>query len=160
MLSRIFSRTRKVGSLASSTLYNNTDFYQAFEEDLRLCRREALIESPFMTVRRLRLLLPQMSKARSRGVRIIVNTKPPEESGGSLQAEAEQCIRELQNLGVEILLTGGHHRKLAVFDRQLLWEGSLNILSQNDSCEIMRRISDKSAVEQMIDFIKLRPYLK
>ena len=31
---------------------------------------------------------------------------------------------------------GNHHRKLAILDRKVLWEGSLNILSQTRSREI------------------------
>jgi hypothetical protein len=54
---------------------------------------------------------------------------------------------------------GGHHRKLAIIDRRLLWEGSLNMLSQNDSCEIMRRIESNSLATQMIHFARLDKYL-
>jgi hypothetical protein len=38
----------------------------------------------------------------------------------------------LQKLGVQVLYTSGHHRKLAIIDREILYEGSLNIPSQND----------------------------
>jgi hypothetical protein len=74
-------------------------------------------------------------------------------------AEAEASIALLQNIGVEILFTGGHHRKLAIFDRTILWEGSLNILSQNDSCEVMRRMESEDLAKQMIAFIGVGQYL-
>jgi hypothetical protein len=89
----------------------------------------------------------------------VVNTRHPQEHEGYLQAEAEIGIALLQDLGVEILFTGGHHRKLAVFDRQILWEGSLNILSQNDSCEIMRRTESEMLAKQVLDFANLRKFL-
>lgn len=34
----------------------------------------------------------------------------------------------LQQLGIEVLITGGHHRKLAIIDRQILYKGSLNMI--------------------------------
>ncbi len=40
---------------------------------------------------------------------------------------------------------------VVVFD-DVLWEGSLNILSQNDSCELMRRMKSPLAVEEMMRF--------
>jgi len=51
------------------------------------------------------------------------------------------AIGDMQKLGVIVLYTVGHHRKLAVLDRKIVYEGSLNILSFNDSCEIMRKIT-------------------
>ena len=53
--------------------------------------------------------------------------------------QAELAIHTLQELDVTVLMTVGHHRKIAIVD-DILYEGSLNILSQNDSCELMRRI--------------------
>jgi hypothetical protein len=74
--------------------------------------------------------------------------------------EAEASIALLQDIGVEILFTGGHHRKLAIFDRAILWEGSLNALSQNDSCEVMRRMESEDLAKQMLDFTGLTKFLR
>jgi hypothetical protein len=65
----------------------------------------------------------------------------------------------MQELGVIVLYTVKLHRKLAVIDGEILWEGSLNILSQNDSCEIMRHIESEELVHQMIEFVKLAQFL-
>jgi hypothetical protein len=70
-------------------------------------------------------------------------------------SEASQAIAVLQDIGAEVLFTGGHHRKLAILDRRVLWEGSLNILSQNDSCEIMRRIESEELAREMYYFVGL-----
>jgi hypothetical protein len=64
----------------------------------------------------------------------------------------------MQELGVKVLYTVKHHRKLAVVD-DVLWEGSLNILSQNDSCEIMRRIVSVLLTEEMLRFTGANKYV-
>lgn len=56
-------------------------------------------------------------------------------------------------MGVQVLFTGNHHRKVAILDRSILYEGSLNILSQNDSSEVMRRIKSTQLAWQMVRFI-------
>lgn len=53
-------------------------------------------------------------------------------------------------------MTGAHHRKLAIIDDDILWEGGLNVLSQNDSCEIMRRIKSNEVFKQMMQFIGIK----
>ena len=51
--------------------------FQAFKKDLAQCKYEAVIESPFITGRRIESLLPILHKAVKRGVKIVVNTRDP-----------------------------------------------------------------------------------
>jgi hypothetical protein len=160
MMAQLLCRfKRPAPGLVTSQLYNEQTFYRALERDLACCRNEAVIESPFLTTRRIQMLLPTLRRMVTRGVQVTINTKHPQEQEEYMCAEAEASIALLQNIGVEILFTGGHHRKLAIFDRTILWEGSLNILSQNDSCEVMRRMESEDLAKQMIAFIGVGQYL-
>jgi phosphatidylserine/phosphatidylglycerophosphate/cardiolipin synthase-like enzyme len=145
-------------SIHSSHLYNQGSFYQAFVKDLERARSLVVIESPFITRRRMNMLLPTLSRLRTKGVRVVINTKPFIEHELSYRNQAMLVVGELQDLGVEVLLTVGHHRKLAIIDTDILWEGSLNILSQNDSCEVMRRIRSINAVKEMIRFADMKKW--
>jgi phosphatidylserine/phosphatidylglycerophosphate/cardiolipin synthase-like enzyme len=145
-------------SIHSSHLYNQGSFYQAFIKDLERARSLVIIESPFITRKRMNMLLPTLSRLRAKGIRIVINTKPFIEHELSYRNQAMMVVGELQDLGVEVLLTVGHHRKLAIIDTDILWEGSLNILSQNDSCEIMRRIRSIDAVKEMILFADMKKW--
>lgn len=151
---------RMSDELTSSQLYDERTFYKALLRDLDLCRYEAIIESPFITSHRVASLLPIFKKMRSRDIRIVVNTRHPSEHEQLYSDQAWAEIKQMQQLGIEVFFTGSHHRKLAIFDRKILWEGSLNILSQNDSCEIMRRIESASLADQMLRFINLSKIIK
>ncbi|MEK7620871.1 MAG: phospholipase D-like domain-containing protein [Patescibacteria group bacterium] len=139
----------------NSALFDNNTFYRAFERDLRRARQSVIIESPFITRRRMEYLLPVLAKLRRNGVHIVVNTRNPEEHNEEYAIQAEDAIAAMQDMGIKVLYTVKHHRKLAIIDEELLWEGSLNILSQSDSCEIMRRTVSNSLAWQMIRFTKL-----
>ncbi len=145
---------------SSSSLYSQDTFYRAFERDLRHASHRVVIECPFITTKRVATLLPILSKLRRRGVMVIVNTKPLEEHNANLHDQAIYAVGDLQDIGVRVLFTSGHHRKLAIIDDDILYEGSLNILSQNDSCEIMRRINDELSVREMLRFIRLEKWCK
>lgn len=136
-------------------LYDQDSFYGVFLKDITHARKRVVIESPFMTTRRVRQLTPVFSKLVRRGVKVIINTKPSEEHDTLLQDMSREGVRILQGIGVQVLMTVGHHRKLAIIDNTILWEGSLNILSQNDSCEMMRRIYSEDAIKQMLRFLHL-----
>lgn len=144
---------------SSSKLYDQNTFYKAFEHDLKCCKRELIIESPFITTRRINASLPLFARLRKRGVNIVINTRNPAEHDGDYYYQALDAIAAMQNLGVTVLYTVGHHRKLAIIDRQMFYEGSLNILSYSDSCEIMRRIVSSTETEILIKFIGIKQYV-
>ena len=154
-----FRRYQRGDGLLSSRLLDQDSFYDALIKDLAHAKHEVIIESPFLSFKRLNHLLPIFRKLAQRKVCIIVNTKHPEEQDAEYGWQAERCIAALQELGVKVLITGGHHRKLAIIDRRILYEGSLNILSQNDSCEIMRRMHSEQLAMQMIDFIGISKFI-
>jgi phosphatidylserine/phosphatidylglycerophosphate/cardiolipin synthase-like enzyme len=145
--------------LVTSQLYDQDGFYKAFLDDLKKVKYEVIIESPFITTKRINSLLPVFKQLVERGKRIVINTKPLDEHEPYYQVQAEQAIIALQELGVSVLLTRGHHRKLAVIDKRITWEGSLNILSQNDSCEVMRRIYSEQLANQMLAFLHLEKFI-
>lgn len=158
---KFLSRSAALTELLTSKLYDETTFYDKFLRDLEKCQYEVIIESPFVTTRRLQALLPTLEKLKSRHVKITINTRGPEDQDNVyLCSEARRALSTLQHTGIHVLYTAGHHRKVAVLDRHILYEGSLNILSQNDSSEIMRRIESVQLAWQMARFVKIDQFVR
>ena len=145
--------------ISSSQLLNQDSFYKIFLQDVTAARKEVVIESPFLTNKRLDTLLPTLRRLSKKNVRIIVNTKPLIEHDMELRIQADECMKRLRGIGVAVLCTGGHHRKIAIIDRTILYEGSLNILSQNDSCEVMRRMYSVRHANEMLNFLNLAKFV-
>lgn len=149
----LLNRSVPPTDLLESKLYDQDTFYPVFLKDLTKCHREVIIETLYITTRRLNTLLPTLEKLKARKVRIAVNTRDPRtHDEGYWQADAHEAISQLQYMGVQVLYTGNHHRKVAILDRRVLYEGSLNILSQSNSSEIMRRIESTPLAWQMVRF--------
>ena len=157
---KIFSRRPITDDIVSSSLHNQDTFFGVFHRDIKQCQKELIIESPFITERRMQVLLPILQKLRKRGVSILVNTRNPDEHDEVYGVQATEAVAQMQALGITVLYTAGHHRKLAIIDRKVIWEGSLNILSFNDSCEIMRKITSTTLAKQLIDFTAVDTYLR
>lgn len=143
-----------------TSLYDQDTFYRAFIQDVRTCKKQLIIESPFITSKRVCILLPIFRQLREQGVQIVINTRAPEEHDDIYQVQAFQAVASFQTLGIDVLYTAAHHRKLAIVDNNVVWEGSLNILSFNDSCEIMRRMVSPVAAQQLLTFIGILRYLR
>jgi len=144
-----------VFDISESKLFDEDTFYPEFLRDLGKSGAEVIIESPFITSKRLAGILPALRVAKSKRIRVVVNTRDPLEHSDMMRSDALKAISQLQHLGVQVIFTKGHHRKVAVIDRKVLYEGSLNILSQNNSREFMRRIESSAAAWQIIRFVRL-----
>ena len=159
----IFFSSKKpviTSQLFNSKLFDEKTFYQSFIKDLKDCQHEVIIESPYITNARSYPFRLIFQKLLDKGVKIYVVTRTPNEHEENMAVQAEGEIAEYEIMGVQVLMClGNHHRKLAILDRKILWEGSLNILSQSYSREIMRRIEGKELAMQMFKFLNLKRFL-
>jgi len=140
----------------NSKLFNELTFYSQFKDDLSHAKSEVIIESPFISTERMRSLHPVFEKLIKRNIKVFILTRDPKEQTDSLETQSETEIQWFEKVGIKVyLIAGNHHRKLAIIDRHILWEGSLNILSQTKSREVMRRIDGEMYAKQMLHFTKL-----
>ncbi len=145
-----------MNSLLTSQLHDEKTFYQTFLKDLERCQNEIVIESPFITTERMKTFDRLFEKLLKRGVKIYIITRNPKEHKLGMEIQSEAAISWCEMVGIQVLLCiGNHHRKLAFIDRKTLWEGSLNILSQTRSREMMRRIENEELTIEMFKFLKL-----
>lgn len=144
-----------------TALFNERSFYEQFMADLADCKREVIIESPYITSLRMDYLLSAFNELISRSVRVCIITRDPVEHEERIRHQATNEILKCKEIGVNmVLLHGYHHRKIAIIDKSILWEGSLNILSQNNSKEIMRRTEGKETAFAMYHFLHMNDLLK
>ncbi len=149
-----------MNSLLNSQLHDEKTFYQTFLKDLERCESELIIESPFITSERMRTFDRLFEKLLKKGVKIYIITRNPREHDSFMEPQSEDAIGWCEQVGIQVFLcVGNHHRKLAMLDRKVLWEGSLNILSQTRSREIMRRIESTELTMEMLNFLKLEKFL-
>lgn len=144
----------------TSKLFDETTFYNQFFEDLSKAKKEVIIESPYITSRRIKAFFPFFAHLLSRKVNIYVMTRTLDDQDINFRGQIDEELYKLESLGVQTLLClNNHHRKLVILDRQILWEGSLNILSQTDSREIMRRIDSNVYAQEMFRFLKMEKFI-
>lgn len=146
--------------LVTSKLHDEHTFYKQFMNDLKASKREVIVESPFISSTRMYSLAPLFRTLVSRKVKCYVITRDLDDHDITMKQQAEKEIRKFQTIGVQVILTNEYsHRKLAIIDRKILWEGSLNILSQTCSQEIMRRIESKEHAQKCFDFVRFGKFI-
>jgi phosphatidylserine/phosphatidylglycerophosphate/cardiolipin synthase-like enzyme len=123
-----------------SRFYDEGNFYDAFASDLNKARYSVVIESPYLTERRARQFALLIQRKVNEGVKILIYTRNPKHHNYVLAKQSHLAYQILKNTGAKVFICNDmRHRKLAIIDSTILWEGSLNILSQSNSVELMRR---------------------
>jgi len=146
--------------MIKTSLHDEKTFYPHFLSDLEQTQSEVIIESPFITIARMKTFWPVFRRLVARGVKVYVVTRDPREHTDGYDDQSEVEIQEFETVGIQVLMcTGNHHRKLAIIDRKVLWEGSLNILSQATSREFMRRLEDGGFAVDLFNFIGYEKYM-
>lgn len=149
-------KTHCAHGILASDLYSEKKFYKAFIKNLKRSRQEVIIESPFMTVQRAQHLLPLFRRLCKRGVIIRIYTRHPKHHSPRLRHQGYAAAKLLKKNGVKVKFCKDlRHRKLGIIDNGILWEGSMNILSQSRSREIMRRTVSSDMCRQMVQFAGL-----
>lgn len=141
-------------------IYNEKTFYRAFVKDMLEADKEVIIYSPFISKFRSDFFSDTFKKLRRRNIDVFIFTRPIEEHEYFARAEIKCALNDYEEMGATIFyLPGSIHEKVAIIDRKVLWEGSLNILSQRNSREMMRRLSDKVSAKQIMAHLGLNKKL-
>ena len=142
-------------------VYDENTFFDAFKNDLRKAQGLCLLQSPYLTLRRIKHFEIQLAGLQERGVRVCLFAQEP---GGWQQHKRvsipslkpfEGAVEELQSFGVHVNLRTKVHEKVMVIDDFILWEGSLNPFSHYDTSERMRRWTDGEMSRKAVEKHKL-----
>lgn len=139
----------------SGDLFTERNFWAQFCQDLIGVKDRLIILSPFLAVRRSSVLMNYFKSMRDRGIDIKIFTRPKNQQTGKMIEQADIVIEQLRSIGCKVIEKQSMHQKVAILDNTVLWEGSLNILSHQESGEQMRRFEGTATVEEIIRDLEL-----
>lgn len=137
-------------------LYDEKSFYKSFSRDLLSAEKEVVIYSPFISKYRSEYFSRIFKRLKYRNIAVFIFTRSIEDHELIVRSEIKAALKDYEELGACIIpLPGLVHAKTAIIDRRILWDGSLNILSQRESREMMRRTEDEEMAKQVMDHLGL-----
>ena len=131
------------------------DFLDLFRADLAASTQSVELLSPFVSVNRSSDYYAVLTSLSVRSVPVKVYVRPRPEQPELLRSNYAEAIRNLESRGVQVFCRSGMHEKVAAVDGRILWHGSLNILSHNDSRESMLRFESADLVQEILQDLGL-----
>jgi len=128
--------------IVTNHIFNGSNYEEAFLDDLARVTNSVILAAQkihltqcFKTIRQLQSLM-----AKGINVRLLVN------------AVDELTKLNLSQLGF-VLQSNPANMRVAIFDRQTIWYGGINYLTNNSAEENAMRIADTSLAEDIIDIV-------
>jgi AAA domain/PLD-like domain len=117
-------------------IHDERSFYETFSDYLNQARHSIWIWAPWTTPKRVTSLLPVLADAVGRGVRVTLFVRDP---GDWLQGrpEHQRYLADLRSALSTVVEVNVMHQKIVVIDEKTVLLGSLNVLSQSWTREVM-----------------------
>ena len=141
----------------SFQVYHFTDdeFLEHFRQDLSESIERVIILSPFLAPNRALSYYPVLHSLILRKVCVEIYAKPKSEQPDILRKSYDGIVGRLKQIGVYFNNRPAMHEKIGMIDNRILWHGSLNILSHNNTKESMLRFCSTDLVEEIISDLGL-----
>lgn len=132
----------------SNAIFDSETYAPVYERDLQEAKNDIVISSPTLGKNKVYRMIHLLQKRQEAGVMITIVTWHPDAYMYGREEHRIELMEELHNTGFNIELMEEHCEHYAVIDNEIVWYGSMNLLSQDDvEDNIMRVVSKEIAAE-------------
>jgi superfamily II DNA or RNA helicase len=148
------ARSEGVPNESTDIIFDNQTFLPVYKNDLLNAEREILLVSPFVTKRRVSQMLPFLSAALDRKVKVVVITRPSTDFREKNFTTLEETLALLVASGIQVIFKSNIHQKFAICDQKIVWYGSINLLSFGRAEESIMRLENASIADELLGSIQ------
>lgn len=134
-----------------NTIYSHKTYKEQYERDVINATKEIVISSPGMNKQQVVKILKLLDKPQLAGVEVIVITLHSEEYPGKQKIVTEQLVESLKSSGVSVKTLKEMHEHFAVIDREIVWYGSMSLLSREREDDNLMRLHSKEIAEELLE---------
>lgn len=133
---------------SANAIFDSDSYGPVYEQDLKAAAEDIVISSPTLGRRKVMRMLELLRDRQEAGVKITIVTWHPDAYMYGSDVHRIELMEELRNAGFNMELAEDHCEHYAVIDHELVWYGSMNLLSKDDAEDnIMRVVSRQIAAE-------------
>ena len=133
---------------AVNAIFDSDTYGSVYEQDLKEAVSDIIISSPTIGKRKVMQLMSVLKGRQVAGVKVTIVTWHPDSYMYGREEHRIELMEELRNAGFNIELVEDSCERYAVIDNEIVWYGSMNLLSKDDvEDNIMRVVSRQIAAE-------------
>lgn len=134
-----------------NAIFDSESYNKVYEKDLQEANKEIIISSPGINKAKVKQLIMRLKERQEAGVSITIITLSPASYPESRAEKTKELIDDLKNVGITVKEKEMMHEHFAIIDQEIVWYGSMNLLSREKEDDNLMRVVSKEIAQELME---------
>lgn len=135
----------------ANAIFDSDSYLPIYEKDLKEANTDIVISSPTLSRYKVLRMINLLKERQESGVKVTIVTWHPEVYEYGRDEHRLALMEELKSAGFHIELMKENCEHYAVIDNEIVWYGSMNLLSKDDIDDNIMRVKSKSIATELLE---------
>ena len=135
----------------ANAIYDIESYAEIYWRDIEEAISDVIISSPRLNNQKVNHLIALLGKRQELGVKVTIVTWLPDAYKYGRDDVRMELMERLRKAGFEIRLVEESCEHYAVIDRNIVWYGSMNLLSKEDAEDNLMRVCSKDIAAELLE---------
>ena len=135
----------------ANTIFDIDSYEKVYAKDLLEANKEIIISSPGLNYAKVDAFVKLIKHRQEDGVKLTVITLNPEGYPEEKIKDTKRLVEILKKCGIRIKLQEHMHEHFAIIDDEIVWYGSMNLLSRAKVDDNLMRVKSKDAARELLE---------
>lgn len=127
------------------------DYAETYWRDLEEAKSAVIVSSPRLNNQKVNRLITVLGKRRELGIKVTIVTWHPDAYKYGRDDVQMELMERLRGAGFEIRLVEESCEHYAVIDNEIVWYGSVNLLSKEDAEDNLMRVCSQDIAAELLE---------
>ena len=135
----------------ANAIYDIENYAETYWKDLEEANSAVVVSSPRLNNQKVDRIIKILGKRRELGVKLTIVTWHPDAYKYGKDDVRMELMERLRKAGFEIRLVEESCEHYAVIDNEIVWYGSVNLLSKEDAEDNLMRVCSKDIAAELLE---------
>lgn len=135
----------------ANAIYDIENYAETYWKDLEEANSAVVVSSPRLNNQKVNRIINMLGKRRELGVKVTIVTWHPDAYKYGKDDVRMELMERLRKAGFEIRLVEESCEHYAVIDNEIVWYGSVNLLSKEDAEDNLMRVCSKDIAAELLE---------
>lgn len=135
----------------ANAIYDIENYAETYWKDLEEANSAVVVSSPRLNNQKVDRIINMLGKRRELGVKVTIVTWHPDAYKYGKDDVRMELMERLRKAGFEIRLVEESCEHYAVIDNDIVWYGSVNLLSKEDAEDNLMRVCSKDIAAELLE---------
>ena len=135
----------------ANAIYDIENYAETYWKDLEEANSAVVVSSPRLNNQKVDRIINMLGKRRELGVKVTIVTWHPDAYKYGKDDVRMELMERLRKAGFEIKLVEESCEHYAVIDNEIVWYGSVNLLSKEDAEDNLMRVCSKDIATELLE---------